>query len=636
MADLNALYTALKNADAAGDTEAATKLAAHIRGLQNPLPPLAAVPTDGMSTFGKFAAGAGQAVANAGRGLGQIVGMVSDEDIADARKRDAALENTAAGKIGNIAGNVAMFAPTAMIPGANTVTGAATIGALTGGLTTPGTTTERMTAALLQGAGGAAGQALPKVVGSMRAAAEPLTDAGRSKIIGRVMNKAVGDDTAAVVAKLRSAQPLVPGSMPTSAEVAESGGMAALQRAMSSADPEAYANRGMSQASARVSALRDIAKDAPTMQAAQAARDAATKGLYAQADHAAVPATAELKALLNRMPGGQHNGVIQGAMELAKIKGEPLKLGKDIPASFAAATDASGAPILQDVPGEVAQYSGKALHYIKLALDDALSGTGESSMGRVTKGALTGLKNDYLGHLDTAIPAYGQARTAFAEASKPINQMDIGQELVNKLEPALSDYGALAKETAAKYATALRNADATAASATGFPGSKMADVMTPQQMGTLNSVAQDLARKVNAQDLGRGPGSNTFQNFAMDNLAQTMGVPSAVKSLAGVIPGLSPTATLLMKGAQGVGGLAYKNADEAIRRDMAQALLNPQAAARLMESASQPALMARMLRSLPQGVQKALPPEDLLKLIQASPGLAGMTLARPALADSSQ
>lgn len=64
-------------------------------------------PTEGMSTFDKFAAGAGKGVYDLGRGLGQLVGAVDEKDVADARKRDAALMDTTPGMLGNVAGQIA-------------------------------------------------------------------------------------------------------------------------------------------------------------------------------------------------------------------------------------------------------------------------------------------------------------------------------------------------------------------------------------------------------------------------------------------------------------------------------------------------------------------------------------------------
>ena len=77
-------------------------------------------PTEGMSTFQKYAAGMGKAGYDAARGLGQMIGAVSRKDIEDARKLDGPLMNTTAGQLGNITGNVAVLAPAALIPGAGT------------------------------------------------------------------------------------------------------------------------------------------------------------------------------------------------------------------------------------------------------------------------------------------------------------------------------------------------------------------------------------------------------------------------------------------------------------------------------------------------------------------------------------
>jgi hypothetical protein len=114
--------------------------------------------TSGMSNLDLGLAGAGKAVADTGRGVGQLIGRgldlvttpkrsVSDlvtggagstlsqrlglpqyEDVADARQRDAALMDTGAGHAGNIGGNVLMT----LVPG-GALKGAATgLGALQG------------------------------------------------------------------------------------------------------------------------------------------------------------------------------------------------------------------------------------------------------------------------------------------------------------------------------------------------------------------------------------------------------------------------------------------------------------------------------------------------------------------------
>lgn len=143
-----------------------------------------AMQTEGMSRTDKFLAGVGKAMTDTARGVGQMVGAVSRQDVADSRKLDAPLMDTGAGMAGNFAGNVAMLAPTAMIPGAATIPGAAAIGAVTG-LAQPSVSTgETLQNTALGGVAGAAGQwAANKLPGAVRSFADNATqkvDAARS------------------------------------------------------------------------------------------------------------------------------------------------------------------------------------------------------------------------------------------------------------------------------------------------------------------------------------------------------------------------------------------------------------------------------------------------------------------------
>jgi hypothetical protein len=111
-------------------------------------------PTVGMSGLDKFAAGFGKAMTDTARGVGQFVGAVSRDDVAESRRLDAPLMDTGAGMGGNFAGNAAMLAPTALIPGAATIRGASMIGA-GAGLAQPSTSMQETL--LNTGVGAAAG-----------------------------------------------------------------------------------------------------------------------------------------------------------------------------------------------------------------------------------------------------------------------------------------------------------------------------------------------------------------------------------------------------------------------------------------------------------------------------------------------
>lgn len=166
MRNLNDLKTALVNAHAAGDTQAATMLANEISRMSA----AAGVgeqfdPTSGMSFTEKLLAGVGKAFVDTGRGVKQIVGLRSREEVDRDKELDAPLMKTGAGLTGNILGNAAMFAPVAFVPGANTYTGAALAGSVAGASQPVGTDESRLTNAAIGGGAGVAGQALGNTLG---------------------------------------------------------------------------------------------------------------------------------------------------------------------------------------------------------------------------------------------------------------------------------------------------------------------------------------------------------------------------------------------------------------------------------------------------------------------------------------
>lgn len=110
------------------------------------------------------AAGYGKTLTDLGRGAGQYLGLVSRQDVADARRLDAPLMATSGGKTGAIAGGVINTLPALAIPGANTVAGAGAIGAVTGALQPSVSTGETFRNIGVGGALGAGGQAVGNAV----------------------------------------------------------------------------------------------------------------------------------------------------------------------------------------------------------------------------------------------------------------------------------------------------------------------------------------------------------------------------------------------------------------------------------------------------------------------------------------
>lgn len=123
----------VKNKDLKGTPEFKKVVVAYNLAKQDKIPNFN--PTEGMTTTEKVLAGVGKGFVDIGRGAGQRLGLVSEQDIARARELDAPLMNTGAGQAGNVAGNIAAFLPAAFIPGTNTLVGGAALGALSGALT---------------------------------------------------------------------------------------------------------------------------------------------------------------------------------------------------------------------------------------------------------------------------------------------------------------------------------------------------------------------------------------------------------------------------------------------------------------------------------------------------------------------
>ena len=132
MADLAQLEAALVKADAAGNADDARAFANEIRRMRGGGDKLELAQEP--STFDNLASGFKSGLKGAAQGIGQAVGLTSREDVARQRELDKPVLDTTAGTIGNVVGNMAAFAPAALIPGVNTLVGGALVGAGMGAL----------------------------------------------------------------------------------------------------------------------------------------------------------------------------------------------------------------------------------------------------------------------------------------------------------------------------------------------------------------------------------------------------------------------------------------------------------------------------------------------------------------------
>jgi hypothetical protein len=580
MATIEELSRALIAADKAGDAQAAKVLAGEITRLRGVAAPMNVDPTEGMSGLDKFRAGMGKAFYDVARGAGQVVGLVDREDVAESRKRDAALMRSGAGLAGNIAGNVGALLPTAFIPGAATIPGAAAIGAASGFLQPSTSTGETL---MNTGVGGVAapaailaGRGISAAYQGAKGLVEPMTRQGQERIAARVLQASATNPERAAANAL-NARPLVAGSQPTLAQVADDPGLAQLERTILN-NPEAapaLQQRFAAQRAARMGAVADVAGTDDYYNAIKEGRR-----IFANEDYA--------------------KAIEQGIdPEMAKAVGPQLQSLLERPSIQRAQRDAvrlakeNGVSLAESPAGSL-----EGLDWVKKALDNQISKAAVpgSSIGKEELRALLQTKDDLMKTMELLAPGYKEANDAYAAMSRQVNSMDVARSLMDKLQKPGSEYaGASAKEMGDAYMRALSQAQDSVKKATGM-NKNISQVMNTRDIAQLEGVARDLGRKSFAENAGRATGSNTAQNLASQNMLRRILGPTG-------LPETWAESTMLQSMLYPVQGVSkLTGADRRIQERIAMSLLDPSDAAGLLmvqPPVSRGLLDSRVQRLLP-------------------------------------
>jgi len=266
-----------------------------------------------------------------------------------------------------------------------------------------------------------------------------------------------------LIAQLRAPSEIVPGSRPTAAQQASPLGLtkfSAMGEAGAKAKPSEYLARANEAEAARLASLRTVGGTPGDRTAAVTARRAATDPLYA-------------------------------AAETKKFRADPklMQLADD-PYIKQAMPDAARLSASQGVTFD--SNPTRYIHNVKISLDKMLTKTGETALASTERAQVAKVKTQLVNWLESKAPEYGAARTTFAEKSKPINQMEVGQYLEGKLTAPLEG-GA---ERAGAFATAVKDAPGTLKRATTGEArfKELTDVLTPEQAGVVMAIRDDLAR----------------------------------------------------------------------------------------------------------------------------------------------
>lgn len=526
-------------------------------------------PTVGMSGLDKFRAGIGKGMVDTVRGIGQLVGAVSQEEIDESRRLDATLNDTGAGLVGNVVGNIALALPTIAIPGAATLRGAALIGATQGAAQPVSGDESRIANAALGGAAGAGGVAAGRAVmagaSGVRAMAEPFTQAGRTRIAGRTIQR-FADDPARVIAARGGASPT--GAIPTLAEETGDAGMARLQDAARSLDPQIAGRidaRLTENNAARVNALRGMTGQDGGRDFAAQMRAGTAKDLYDRAYSVPI----ELENL-----SASQRGEITKLMQMPAIQ-DALKVARENGANFG---------MKMDGPGNI-----MGLHQAKLALDDKIAELSGGTANQANKAAsVTAARDRLVSFMEAMSPDYREARLTYAQMSKPINAMDTASEVLRRGASATSDLPAnpgMAGEVRLQPNALMRllqDEDRLVQQATGRKGlGGLSGVMEPDQINLLRQIASEVDRTGAVARAGNGPGSATAQRMASQNILRQLvgptGLPQSWAESVFANTVIGKPFNLLY------GGVA----EPRIQQALAEAVLDPVAARRALQAAQQ-------------------------------------------------
>jgi len=254
------------------------------------------------------------------------------------------------------------------------------------------------------------------------------------------------------------------------------------------------------------------------------------------------------------MPPQALNDVDGGAQALRDAIQKAASGGGDDMAQRAAAEAYYGAPEVlpgafkegvtaapQQVPYEIVDRAVKGgdLQAVKEGIDQVIS-KAEGPQLR----AMTQLKNDYLKFMEDKSPEYIKANNIFADKSKPITQMEVAQRMLDALTGEAAKHGGESKLAAANFLQAYKNAPIAARTASGMK-QPIEKIFTPENLKTVDRVAEEIARHQDLLNLGKGGGSDTVQKSARAK------AKTAIGAFLNTNPKTSATVDFLSLGAKG-------------------------------------------------------------------------------------
>jgi hypothetical protein len=385
---------------------------------------------------------------------------------------------------------------------------------------------------------------------------EPWMEGGTDAIKGRLLTDLAGGNKQAVIEALKNTSDDLPGGYSTAGFKAAQTGNAeipAVEKLVTNKFAPTRADEILRQnEAARVATVQKTGKDQTAL--AEALRNRKTQADldYGKAFKRYVADSPELQAILE-------NPYVKQAMPdvLDLVKSRGLDLNKD---------------------------RTEVLHLVKRGLDKMMQANASKPLVAEEKREIVRVQQELMGWLGKKNSAYTAAKTNFEEASKPITQMRVGQFLEDKLTTPLET-----SQRPAVFAGALRNAPQTIKQAGGGQANSLEEILTPEQLFSMDSVYTNLKQASLAEQLAR------------------KGMTSAREKLGNAFEPIEPPGMLSrpIMIARAILERVQGHASEKTLKELAFDMQDPAKIARLLENAKPEEKIAFMLALKQQAAAQA-------------------------------
>jgi len=466
-------------------------------------------------------------------GINSLVEVANDRrdlqaEAANRRQTDSALLDTGAGMSGNVLGTLAQIlgpgvlargtaAAPALLP--TTIRGNALQGLTLGAIQPSTSDADRTQNALVGGALGGAG------AGVVRGGAG-LLNAGRNAL-SRAGLTAADRQAAAVMAReatnpnmlvLQDSQ--VPGVQRTLGEASADPGLMSLENALRARNRGAFDPIDLRNNAARVNQLQQIAGTEADMAAAEAARETVVDTRLAQSLQEGAQYEQALTAAQQAERQSAQEAANRAAVENQRL--QSLGLAGNTPVPEVPAPGATVSEGLQNLRGMVgrmraeraarpsvqsaindvgralagADESVGSLYQVRQYVGDLLSGKAGSDKGyaQAASRELMQIRDALDNELAARAPSFPEYLNAYRQASRPINRMEVGREVLRTSSGSGQDTLGNPILTPSGVHRATNDLDAIAARATDFRRARAEDILTPQDIASLRAIQQDMQR----------------------------------------------------------------------------------------------------------------------------------------------